>query len=35
MIINISNERDDFDETFYVLEQTTIVKSIKTVQVKS
>lgn len=34
MIINISNERDDFDETFYVLEQTTIVKSIKTVQVK-
>ncbi|KAK8828266.1 hypothetical protein WA538_002777 [Blastocystis sp. DL] len=34
MIINISNERDDFDETFYVLEQTTIVKSIKTVQTK-
>lgn len=34
MIINISNDRKDFDETFYVLEQTTIVKNIKTVQSK-
>lgn len=32
MIINISSDRDDFEETFYVLEKTTIVKSIKTVQ---
>lgn len=34
MILNISNDRTDFDETFYVLEQTTIVKNIKTVQTR-
>lgn len=34
MIINISNEKKDFDETFYVLEQTTNAKNIKTVQSK-
>lgn len=34
MIINASNDRCDFDETFNVLEQTTIVKSISSVQTK-
>ena len=34
MILNISSDRVDFDETFYVLEQTTIVKNIKTVQTR-
>ena len=34
MILNISSDRIDFDETFYVLEQTTIVKNIKTVQTR-
>lgn len=34
MIINASNDRCDFDETFNVLEQTTFVKSISSVQTK-
>ncbi len=34
MILNISNDAADFDETFYAIEQTTIVKNIKTVQSK-
>lgn len=34
MIINASNDSADFDETFYVLEKTSIVKSIKSVQTK-
>ena len=32
MMINISNDREDYDETFYALEKTAFVKDIKTVQ---
>lgn len=34
LIVNISNEKGDFDETFSALEQITIAKSIKIVQSK-
>lgn len=34
MIVNASNEKDDFDETFYVFEKTTIVKHIKATKIR-
>lgn len=34
MIINISNQKEDYDETFNVLDKTVFVKDIKTVKVR-